>query len=677
MPDPVKQLTTAFQDDQEEKVYNLEDIYTDQEKNYREFLLRRLESAKNQRDQSHDELNGMSYPKYYEENLKAAISYIPPRESADEANIVTGTTREKKLAIMSAILNLNLEPNITAYNQDNLKDAEAGQTMTDFVKKSEDLENWSDELKLLAYDELTTQGNCFVEELWLVETKWDKKKVKLEGMTLETFKDFKPTKKLKEVFRGCKRNVIPGIFVYLGNIKEFDQQQQPYLYTREVVPYDIAKASYGTWPRWKYVGQTIQSFDGQVSDTSVYGMNFKLEESTPEGWVEIIKYQDRWNDEYQILLNGVMQLPAEFPMPWEHGLYSIEKGNLEPISSQFAYCMSVPTKTKTDQEVLDEMYRLIILKTQKSFLPPMANYSNQVLSKSAFLPGHVEEDIPKGAVEILGGDHSIYSVTQAELSVVELIKKFIDEKSVNPLLAGDSPQGNPTATEVMKTEQQAKVRLGLMIFGFMAFHQKLTYLRIYNILENWMKPIGQELDELKQTVVDKYRQITVDSETEDGQPADKVIEMTTQFQDPYALMDREEGITRDPQGNIIGRKKQTRPKRIMQVNPQALRALRYTWKAETLVSERETSLVNKVVFNESLQQAMVVFGPQAINMDYAKQKWAVNNNLQPTKFFSQGQSSMPPGQLQDQMSNNPGMPVSDQVQPKTPPTPGINQLTQG
>ena len=543
---------TAFEEHKDQKntgTERLDSIYTKEEIAYRDFLLERMVFARDQRDDNHDELDGMTYPEYYESNQKAAISYITPRKNKEETQIVTGVTREKKLAIMSNILNLNLKHQVHAYNEDKAEVVEVGAAMGDMVTKSEEIEQWDDETKILAYDELTTQGNVFIEDMHMIETKWDKKKINLATLDEKAFKNFKPEKKVKEVFRGCKRTVIPGIFVYLGNVKEYMIEAQPFLYSAEVIPWDTAKAIYGSWMRWEFVPKKIERLNLDTEQEGSYGTNYSVTNSIPEGWVEVIKYQDKWNDEYQVFLNGTMMLPAEFPMPWESGEYSIVKGNLEPISAIFAYCKSIPAKSKVDQQVYDEMYRLSILKTQKSFLPPIANYSTNILNKTAFLPGKVHNDLQKGDIEVVGGNPDMYALKNTELQMMQFIKTVIDEKSVDPQTQGRTPAGDPTAEEIRTIQQQAKINLGLIILGFMSLQKKLTMLRIQVGLENWTKRIGTKLDLVTDTAVNKYETFNLETDIDNEGIGDKVLEFTEHPQSVEQLLDREEGIARDEAGN--------------------------------------------------------------------------------------------------------------------------------
>ena len=54
---------------------------------------------------------------WHEKNAKAANAYIPPKKNKTDTRIVTGTTQEKGITLLSALLNYNLEPNISAFDK--------------------------------------------------------------------------------------------------------------------------------------------------------------------------------------------------------------------------------------------------------------------------------------------------------------------------------------------------------------------------------------------------------------------------------------------------------------------------------------------------------------------------------------------------------------------------------
>lgn len=610
--------------------------YTTEEAEYRHELLQMLERDRDNREVPHDEFNGMSYTQRYTENFKAGNSYTPPRKNPEDTSVVTGTTREKKNAVINSVLSLVFDTTFRAFDKNNIEDQELGEAMSDCVFQSNQMEQW-DEKKIYAYSELADQGDVFIEDLWVDETRIDKAKIKINNLDNDTFKNFSPAKNMKVIFSGARRRVIPGPQVYLGNIRQPDINYQPHIFTRQVLSYQEARAIYGKLPRWSNVPRDLVESDESAADN--FGYNWRLE-TMGKDKVEVLCYQDKWNDEYQIVLNGVIQLPVGFPMPWEHGDYNIVQGHLEPISAFFAYSKSIPDKTFLDQQILDEMYRLMVLKTQKSFAPPIANYSANILTKNMFLPGKVNNDLDKGDIEVLGGNPNMYAMQQTEFEMIKMVKGFVDEKSVSPSLTGQAFNSRTTAVEVDTVTKQAKQQLGLMIFGFMNLHMQLDNLRLKILLENYTKETSDKINEVSGKLERKFRTVSVDRSIAGRGTGNKQIQFTDQQASPMELYDQEEGVTRDETGTPISVVPPKKPMKITQISPSVLRSIKYRWYPEITVNERETSMADRISFEDRIAKAYQMWGPQSVNAEYAKQEWAVKNKIDPSFFFTQG-SPMP------------------------------------
>lgn len=615
--------------------------YSDEEGQYRSFWFQRMTDALNLRESIHDEFNGLNYTNRYITNFKAGLSYQEPRKNESETSIVTGTTREKKLAVINAVLNLVFETTFRAIDEDNIEDQELGESFTDLVFQANKMELW-DEKKIFVYSELADQGDVFVEDMWLDETRLEKAKVKISDVTEEVFKNFDPKKGLEKiVYSGPRRRVIPGPQVFLGNVREADVRQQPYVCTRYVISYEETKGIYGHLPRFKNVPRQLQ-FSNPVYEQS-FGLNWRLL-SVAKNFVEVIICQDRPNDEFQIFLNGVMMLPACFPMPWGHGEYSITQGHLEPISAFFAYSKSIPDKTKLDQEVIDEMLRLMVLKNQKSYAAPIANYSANILTKDMFLPGKIINGLEKGEVEVLGGNPNLYSVQPAEFQMFQLMKSEIDSKSVSPILSGQGLPGKVSATQYASMVQQAKVQLGVMIFGFMNLHLRLDYLRLQILLDNYTQQTREKVNEVNQRLEKIFSTISVSGrQIGDRGVGTKHIQFTETPKTGPELYDMEEGITRDKTGKPISKNPPKEVTKYTQIKPSTLRAMRYKWYCDVKVNEKDTSLAAKISFEDRLVKAAQLFGVQSINWEWAKQEWGVKNDINPDYFFAQNTPQMPAG----------------------------------
>ena len=122
-------------------------VYTDDEKLEYGYLMQSLSHMRTERDQPWPELDNMTPVEYYESNRKKDLSYLPPKKNKTDIRIVTGHTREKDTTLLSTQLNMNFEPNITAFDTDDLRVAELGDNMSDMVKKSREVENWAKAVK--------------------------------------------------------------------------------------------------------------------------------------------------------------------------------------------------------------------------------------------------------------------------------------------------------------------------------------------------------------------------------------------------------------------------------------------------------------------------------------------------------------------------------------------------
>lgn len=602
----------------EEVIINLQPDYSEEEIAYRQDLIQKLTTADTAKSTQHRELNDMTHQEYYDSNVKAANSYIPPKKNPEDTRIVTGTTEEKGNTLISSILNYNLEANILAFDKDMLEIDELGRNMEDLIKKSRELENY-DEKRVLIYKELMDQGSNFVEEQWVEESKVAKKLKNVNWGDEIQIKKISWEEKIVPGFTGCQTRLIRGDKVYLGNIKEFQISRQPYLFTVDVISYEEAKAIYGKWDRFKYVPKKIVR--AHPTDNSTY-RDWTLE-TVQENFVEVIKYQNKWCNEYMIMLNGVMMLPCGFPLEVvsPSGEYTLAKGDVYPISQFFAYSKSIPAKTKVDQEVLDEMLKLIVLKTRKSFMPPLANNTGRVLSRKIMNAGEITNQIDPAKIQVIGDANG---VSQSEFAAFEFIKNLVDQKSVSPAYSGDATAGRQTATEILELKKQQMMKLGMVIFGIISLEKQLAWLRIHNILANWTKVQDKKYNEITKKLEDVYRTVEVDTEMEDTQSGKRIIEFTPDAgqYSPEQIMEEEEQLSQ------VMRK----PVRKTYMNPDIAKMKNF-WYITINPTEKNSSDLERVMFKTDIADAIQIFGPQTLNYSYLMKRYAVLSKQNPDKFF--------------------------------------------
>lgn len=604
--------------------------YTEVELLFRDDLIQKMADAKLQREQPYPEFDDQTYLNWRLTNQRARNAYIAPKVNEQDVRTTTGTTREKTNTMLSYLLNLNLGPTVVAYDKNDRKDAELGIVATDLVSKSYKLEPEDFETKMmLLCDEFLTHGDVFAEDTPIEFSVPDKV---MEGFG-NKLSDVKWKERMEKVNKYLCTHLINGSNVYLGNIKEPMMENQPYVVIRRMIPRAEANAIYGEWERWKNVPDvlTITSDDG--GNTMEYN-NWTLE-AFRKGYVEELKYQNKWSNDYMIMLNGVMMFPvvlkgkraSTVPLSSINGVpeYTIAQGSYEKQPG-FAYSASIPSKTKVDQAVYDEMLKAIILKTRKSFMPPLAN-KGKSLSKKVFFPGSITNDVDPDKIKEIGTNNG---VTPSEFQVTQFLKAIIDQKSLNPIMEGQATPGRQTAREILELKQQSMMKAGRTIFGWSSFIRKLSWLRLQSIIYNWTDPLDNQV--LVDGLKENYRSVSMDTTFEDGTSGERQVEFTKQLPEDGQVAAEEDILTQ-----IKGKKI-----RKNYINPEVWKAAKYTYFISVESVEKDSNVLRAARFEETLGKALQLFAPfgKIPNMEYAAERVATLNGENPEKFWQQAADPM-------------------------------------
>lgn len=647
---------------------------SEDECSFRDHVIRCANAAFTQRQTIWAELDDMTYDQSYVSNAKATNAYIPPKINQEDVRTVSGVTREKSGTLTSALLNYNLKPSVLAFDENDMPATDLGDTMSDSIAKSRKLELPMYENKRPdMVKELVDQGTVFVEEKW-VEYSIPKKKI--SNMSEKDLLKLKWDDTAKYVLKQANSEVLYGPSVYLGNMRQSYFQLQPFVITRKEITDEEANAIYGNWPRFESVGHTIKqsistSMNGQLSHWGTWTMVEVTQKMKEE-----IKYYNPWTNTYQVMLNGLPMLKPGFPLSYLTGQcrIPIACGKLEPIP-HFAYGRGFGHKNKFNQALYDEMLKGMILKMRKSYQPPYANNSGQVLSKRFFFPANITNNIDPDKIREIGTNNGI---TNADSQALEFIKETIGESSVTAQFQGADPKGDQTARQIVENKQQQLMKLGLAIIGLMNLEVELAWLRLFTIIQNWTQPVDSEIEEVKDGIrqIDNYRTESMDSENEDGDPAQRIVKFVGKGQVRHpAQLDAEAAL-------LSGRMK--KPVTITELDVDQLQNIKYKWFIDVTPQEKETSDLRAALFMDNLTKFMQLFGPQALNVPYAQKRFVVLNHEDPDKFLAPPAPQAPPellGQAPEQPSTSmpPGSPqpdntLSSQMQPKQMAAPSLNTL---
>lgn len=603
-------------------------------------LQKKLERSRNQRDTTHDELDGMTFVESWQAEEKAANTYIQPKINPDDPNFQSGIQRDSLIDIVAnVVVNMDLSPNIRAYDSNQIELSSLGLAIEAIDHKCTRLEN-DDEKQVQRAMELLKHGYYFVEELWEERWHWAKKWInEFDGHIANA----KWTKKMRKLWARPCRNLLSGLLVYLGDVTVYDSDYQPYMFTVKYRSYEDAESEYGRedkdgkniWDRWKYVTKQRQDYATELGPQIIYN-TWRLTEVT-NNQVEEIHYQDPWGNEFAIMLNGVLMTPIGMPLPWGYDGYNIVQQNLEPIHPYWAYGGSLIKRMKANAAIYDELKKMGVLKTQKSFAPPYINISGKVVSRRVFMPGKISMGLKVGDLQPLH-QKEVEGVTASELQMIQSIQQEITKKTQPPISAGGKGSNNAM---IMAQQQQAKVAVGWFLFFITLGEQKLAWKRIFNLLAHWFDPTDTKIDAVKEKLVKQYR-ITSEEATLSGRgrgtrmviPTDQEVSQD----DVQATQDQLE-------------KEKGQPYEVIAIKADEIKTAELTWEVTCIPKEKKTSDSQKVLIRGMLQD-LAAFQQAGLKVkwDYVGEKWSNAWDEDSSKIFDnnpQGQQQMPgqqPGQ---------------------------------
>lgn len=618
--------------------------YSDNEMKYMSAVKSRMEKARDDRDTEHQELDGMTYLQYDELNEKLANTFIGKRTNKNDVNYSSGTVRDKLFAYVAAINKENLSGGVMAFDREESLISSLGTGMTDIIRKTEELD-MDEEKKLMRHYELMKKGDIFVQEMWKKKFKIEKTlNKKFEG----SFDGITWQKQLKEYMSIPSRDILYGPGVYLGNIRQYFMTDQPFYYTVDVKSYEEAKSLFQNWQRWENVPEDLSSAINQWGDLKT--SPFWSITDVTKGKVEIARYEDKWNDEFQIFLNGVMMLPVGFPLSSisPMGEYTTEHQGFKIINSKFIYHKSLPMELRNKVGVYDEMIKMAVLKNQQSFAPPMANNTGKVLSSKIFFAGKVINGVDPTKLSVLN-ENIGRGVTNGEIAMMNIFKEEIDTSSVNRSFQGQSHSGSgDTATEALQVQEQSNLIISLSEFSCSMLEKKITKLRHLNILQNWFDPVDTILDEARNVIVNKYRTVNVEGAIPGEGRGRRVVIPTDQMPSNEQIKAKEDS---SPD-----------PVRYTYLHVGALKATQLVWQYFVEPVPRKSSNIKKLMFRAMMADAAAYF-QQDLNIDYLEERFAVVWEEDKSKLFRKAPQMTP----QDVQSLGNGVSTGqDKATPATP-----------
>lgn len=553
------------------------------EKEQNAVLLAKIENAKTQRRQPFRRFDNLDFETDYQANEDAITAFLRPKKNDDEVRVNTGTTEKKGEVIINEISSYNFQPEIFAFDRENLEIQELGDDTADLVRKTNEMEN--DEDKLLdGLFEFIGQRAVFFEEY-------------VEEKILNN-----------RLIKQCKKRMLSALQVFLGDLTlpSYRFQEQPYIVKYDKLNYWTAKMYFGHLPNWKYV------YPGEQMQEDWYGGDFNYRLGRLDDMeIETMKYESAVDREYQLWINGVPMYKFGTKLPWEHEGYNTVMGIVKRLAANLAYGRPVVASLKYLQGLKDEIVRNLIRKFRQAVDPPKAVAgTGKIYSKDIFEAGKLTYGIAPNTMSNLV-DHQ--GITQSDVEMLEIINRIADEfASSSAIQQGIQEQRRETATAIIEQRKHAVKMLGLIVINWTRVIRDLTFLRTYNLFENFSKPTGKDIDPLTQEIKDVYERFTIkNTSLSNERLGTKVINftdrsLTEQEEDSLYEFEKQQA----EQGNNL---------EIKFVNVKLLQQVKAQWHVVVVPKPKEDSALHQMMFAEKFQQGAQV--SQAIGEALNPGKW--------------------------------------------------------
>lgn len=594
MPKKIKTkgVSTGVEKDKEAETHTDDIRLTEEQLEQRGRILKRADRARDNREDSHHYFDEMTYLQDYKANEDAANTYLTPKINQTDIRINTATSEKKLDTIINQVLSMNIQPEVRAHDIYDNEIKYLGKDIEDIVIRTNRIEKEEDVIED-AVRELITQRALFMKEVFVERTVVDKR-----------------SRNNKYTIKRTEKRLIPGRKIYLGDmsIPAYRFNEQPFVIEYDKTNWDMTHAMFSDNENWEFVRKGSKLNITLEYDSQGYAE--WLMNDIEDDQVEIVRYYSYPDDEYQVYVNGIPMKDVDAALPWEWEGYNISMTVVKSTAGDWAYGKPPIASAKTLQALENETIRNFVFKMRQGLQPPLGTQGKKIFGKQIWDPGAMTQGVSKGTFEKLI-DHS--GVTQADMAMFQLINSITEEfTGVSRSAQGLDSPGEKTATQAVKDLEQSLKMMGQIIAAVLRMRISVTYLRVYNILENHTKALGRKIDPLTKKTVNKYMNFTI-SDTDLGsgvRGTKKII-----FQDRDLTERENEDIFEEEERE----KKRGRNVRFRSLNIKKLRNFPLVFYVTALEKERPGSAVDKLMQTEKINQVATI---EKLSQGQVRGNWA-------------------------------------------------------
>ena len=368
----------------------------------------------------------------------------PDPDEAWRADTKRPILRNKLISIATNVLVNLLYPTVVAQNDNSNDDKEASLVMSDLLDYRLERLKYPRLMKKIIIASLYSPATYI--DMDFVDAKREIKVIQEDGTWIKE-------KVFDELFSGFQANIVPCEEIYPTNVYEPDLQKQ-IIIRRQILTYNQAKMAHGDHENWIFITAGIRNFFD--ADSQSFFQHY--DPSQEDRLVEKVTYYDPFADLELIYIQGIPFTDPDQPLRRVDKRIPLIKTGYELISERFYYYKSGADKLMNEDELLNDMWNMVMDGTFLSIMPPTAIIGDEDIDSSVMIPG--------GVTILSNADSDIKGIGPspniiAGLNTVAELERSISESSTSSQAAGVAQKGVETANEVQTLEQNAKINLGL------------------------------------------------------------------------------------------------------------------------------------------------------------------------------------------------------------------------
>lgn len=389
-------------------------------------------------------------------------------------NMVTPVVQEKLDAVVAAVADLNLQPELRSFSIHGDEMNEMADGMEGLLEIAHVLNNTEDKDRF--------HNRQFLQDGAICKDVQFKQQIKKASRIIkESFKDGSIDYKdiPDEVEGRIDVSTIPLNRIILGDVTQHQMSNQPFIFKDYTLKYLEAWALFHEWENWSFV-RPVSSVSRMWGETPIQQ---EFSDDIANGLVRMIIKENVWLNQFSISLNGVLMTKPGRPMPGRFTAkeYSVTWTPLIPLG-KLAFGESMVYRMRNDAILRDFFVNALVDRKRQDLEPPVVTSFRTVLNRQMYRPGTATP---------VGSDFKVTPLIQAQtgadsaFAMIDFIDKSLSNASISPLAQGQNQGGGITALQI---REQMKNQLKVMwnIFSAVAESKRQeTNLMLRLIMEHY------------------------------------------------------------------------------------------------------------------------------------------------------------------------------------------------